>query len=69
MRLKLNESGSFQLNEETYDEFFEKALKMFAKKFKKEADINAFDKEEKKAFFEYVDAQWKGDKEKEKEED
>jgi len=49
--------------EQDYDTFFEGALKKFAKKFGIKADIQAFSKEQKKELFDYVDKNWKAEKE------
>jgi len=46
-------------NDDGYDEFFQAALKKFGVK-----GIGELDKEKKKEFFNYVDKNWKGDKEK-----
>jgi len=45
-------------NDDGYDEFFQAALKKFGVK-----GIGELDKEKKKEFFNYVDKNWKGDKE------
>jgi hypothetical protein len=45
-------------DDDGYDEFFQAALKKFGVK-----DIGELDKEKKKEFFNYVDKNWKGDKE------
>jgi len=47
-----------------YKEFFSISLKKFAKKFDKKEDINDFSDEEKKEFYDYIDKNWEGEKEK-----